>query len=450
MSERTYKKHVMRVIFPCALYSASAGVVIGIVVFFFKMLAEFLGDLSISIYAYVSNNLAYIPLLIIGLVLSAIIVYFIIKKIPEASGGGIPRSEGIVRGLLSFRWLHSIIGAITGSIFAFIAGLSVGSEGPGVQIGTAIGDGFNKIYHSRGHTWKRPVLTAGAAAGFGVVTGAPISGIVFAIEEANSKYEPYLVLAAGIGVIFASVTTSLLAHLFSIDMKILNNGPITDLTFNLMWIPAIIGIIAGFGAVLYNTLIEKVSKIAGKHLSKKMMSLIYLLSIFLITGIIGLLLPQATGSGHTLIFGVLERKFIWYMLIPILLVKLLLIAGTTASGAVGGMFLPMLSIGGTIGGLIGELFLVCGLSIEFYPIIILLTICSFFGGAIYAPITATVFIIESTGSFISGLHCIIAVFLSMMIMSVFKVESVNEVTLKEILRNYHKKDELNKTTQISN
>ncbi|MDR0752341.1 MAG: chloride channel protein [Christensenellaceae bacterium] len=424
----------MRVIFPCALYSASAGVVIGIVVFFFKMLAEFLGTLSADIYSFISHHLVYIPVLIIGLVLSAFVVFLVIKKIPEASGGGIPRSEGIVRGLLTFRWLHSIIGAIVGSIFAFIAGLSVGSEGPGVQIGTAIGDGFNKIYHSRGHTWKRPVLTAGAAAGFAVVTGAPISGIVFAIEEANSRYEPYLVLAAGIGVIFATVTVSFLANIFSVDMRILNVGSFTDLTISLIWIPAVIGIIAGIAAVIYNTLTEKVSLFASKHINKKFVPLIYLLSIFLLTGMVGLLLPQAIGSGHSLIFGVIERLYLWYILLAIFGVKLLLIAGTSASGAVGGMFLPMLSIGATVGGLIGELFLIGGLDIGFYPVIVLLTICGFFGGAIYAPITATIFIIEATGSFISGLHCIIAVFLSMMIMSIFKVESVNEVALKEILK----------------
>ena len=71
-------------------------------------------------------------------------MYFVHKKIPETKGGGIPKSEGVLRGTLKFRSFLTLIGTFFGSMISYFAGVPVGTEGPSVLIGTSVGDLCNK------------------------------------------------------------------------------------------------------------------------------------------------------------------------------------------------------------------------------------------------------------------------------------------------------------------
>ena len=71
------------------------------------------------------------------------------------------------------------------SLLSFLMGVPLGNEGPSVQIGTAVGRGTTRIALRKRFAWDRYSMTGGACAGFAVATGAPISGILFAVEEAH-------------------------------------------------------------------------------------------------------------------------------------------------------------------------------------------------------------------------------------------------------------------------
>ena len=76
---------------------------------------------------------------------------------------------------------------IVNSYIAFFTGLPLGNEGPSVLIGTALGRGTNNLFN-RTPAWDRYVMTGGAAAGFAVATGAPATGIIFALEEVHKRF----------------------------------------------------------------------------------------------------------------------------------------------------------------------------------------------------------------------------------------------------------------------
>ena len=74
------------------------------------------------------------------LVAFAIGMHILHKRIPETKGGGLPRSEGVLRGILPLKSIRTFFGTIVGSFISYFVGLPVGTEGPSVLIGTSIGD----------------------------------------------------------------------------------------------------------------------------------------------------------------------------------------------------------------------------------------------------------------------------------------------------------------------
>jgi H+/Cl- antiporter ClcA len=60
-------------------------------------------------------------------------------------------------------------------------------------------------------------------------------------------------------------------------------------------------------------------------------------------------------------------------------------------------------------------------------------VCAFIGGAIRSPITAVVLIIEVTGSLANGLFSIAAVFASITVLTILRVESVNDLILAKLI-----------------
>ena len=93
-SRGTYIKNI---ILPGFVISGLAGVFTGALIFFYKWGAEFIAELSGSIYAFVYSQPVFIPVMLIGLVGLALIMAFFIKDAPAVSGGGIPTAEGILR-----------------------------------------------------------------------------------------------------------------------------------------------------------------------------------------------------------------------------------------------------------------------------------------------------------------------------------------------------------------
>ena len=161
------------------------------VIFGFKYIAKMIEHYSKTIYELAKKSFVYIILVFVSLILLSLIMYFVHKKIPETKGGGIPKSEGVLRGTLKFRSFLTLIGTFFGSMISYMAGVPVGTEGPSVLIGTSVGDLCNKAT-KKDKALGRYIDTGGAAAGFAVATGAPLSGILFALEEIHKRFTPML------------------------------------------------------------------------------------------------------------------------------------------------------------------------------------------------------------------------------------------------------------------
>ena len=122
---------------PEFLHGILTGIVVGALIFLFRLAAEKLTEFSRQIYAAVRAEPLFIPLLFIGLILCALAMALLHRYAPSAKGGGIPRSEGILRGILPLRAGRTLLATLGGSFLSFFCGLPLGSEGPSVLSGTA-------------------------------------------------------------------------------------------------------------------------------------------------------------------------------------------------------------------------------------------------------------------------------------------------------------------------
>lgn len=450
MKRKDYKSYFKNVIVPVFVYGAFTGLVVGTAVYFFKWVAEWLTEKSTEIYHYAQTHW-YIALAVVaGVAVLAIAEYFLQKWSPETAGGGIPRAEGVLRGLLTFRWLRTGIAVIVNSWLSFFAGLPLGSEGPSVLLGTSIGGGTCKLPLSH-NSWDRYIMTGGACAGFAVATSAPVTGILFALEEAHKRFTPMIFLMAMSSVLFGVTVSNLwtlalgehavpLFNLLGADGERLLLGvfSIKDI-----WVPLLLGVAIGALAIGYNLFVFWIGKFYDTKL-KKVPQWARLIIVFVLSAAIGLIAfgdfdgTDALFGGGGLIVKLAENKFTWKIIFILLVIRFFMISFSTGSGATGGVFIPMLSIGALLGALMGNAFVAMGMDQALFPTVVMLSMSAFMGATTRAPLTALVFMLESTWNFSNMFYVAITVFISYFICEIVNVEPLYDVLLERMVHKQNK------------
>lgn len=444
MMKDNYKYYLGNVVKPVLVYGSATGLLAGTAVFFFKWVAEWLTEKSVEIYHAAQQNPWWIAVLAAGAAVLALIASFVQKWSSECRGGGIPRAEGVLRGLLTFRWLRTAVAVVVNSCISFFVGLPLGSEGPSVLLGTAIGGGTSKLPLSH-DSWNRYIMTGGACAGFAVATAAPVTGLLFGLEEAHKRFTPMIFLMCGSSVLFGMAASNLWSlalgaeqqPLFSIEL-------LAQFHMKDIWLPLFLGVVVAIFACGYNLTVFFMGKVFDGKL-KNAPQWAKLGVVFLLTVAIGVVSvgefdgTDALFGGGTLIEKTaLNVEFSWWILAVLLVIRFLTIAFTTSSGATGGMFIPMLSIGALVGALCGKLFVAMGMDEELFSAVVLVSMTAFMGAATRAPLTALVFTVECCWQFSNLFFVAIAVFVSYLICEVVKVEPLYDVLLKRMVERHNK------------
>lgn len=167
------------------------GVIAGIVVVFYRYLLEKALQFSKHMYVLQLRNYWMIPIWLIALIVSGWIVGILVKKEPMISGSGIPQVEGVVLRKLQMNWWKVILGKFAGGLLCICAGLSLGREGPSIQIGAATGQGFSRLF-KRIKLEEKFLITCGASAGLAAAFNAPFAGVIFALEEMHKIFHLWL------------------------------------------------------------------------------------------------------------------------------------------------------------------------------------------------------------------------------------------------------------------
>ncbi|MBO5357094.1 MAG: chloride channel protein [Clostridia bacterium] len=426
----SYKNFFLNLIFPALIFGSITGILTSIIVTLYKLIAKYIIEWSTLGYTYVSNHLYLLPIAIIASFGIAFLFAYIYKKLPNIRGGGIPTSIGILRGIITFKWLRTLIGTFLMSLTSFLIGVPLGNEGPAVQIGTAIGRGSVFALAKKHKAWDRYSMTGGACAGFSVATGAPVSGIMFAIEEAHQRISPMIIIVASVSVMFSRITSELIAPIFGVSINLFPKLVLPSLQVKNIWLPLVIGIIVGLFAVLFLYYYRAIYTLFNKLL-KKIPHAYKIFVVFALTLIFGVISLEYISTGHHLIEKLLtDNKIAIYSLILILLVRSTLTLFASSNSVTGGLFLPIMALGAVLSSILAKSLIFLGLDSSYYTIILVLGITACISSMMKTPLTAILFAVEALSCYENIIYVVIVSAVAFVITEMFRAESINDSVIE--------------------
>lgn len=404
------------------------GIFVGIVAAFVTVLYRFMLQFAEAVLFWVieftDGHPFYMAIWLLCLMLLAFLVAKITAWESMCSGSGIPQVQGEIKGYFDVNWWKLLISKMIGGTFCIIGGLSLGREGPSVQLGAMAGKGLAKLT-KQNKTKERYMITCGAGAGLAAAFNAPIAGVVFALEEIQKNFNASMLVC----VLAGCVTSDFLSkNAFGLDPVFHFHIP-DVIPLRYYGLLLLFGMILGLLGVLYSTMLLKGQNFYGKL--KKLRPEIRMMIPFLFAWIFAYTLPDVLAGGHAMIELVYGKYPALTTLVVLLVAKSLFSAVSFGSGAPGGIFFPLLIAGAYVGAVYGGF--VCdvfGMDTIYLTSFIILGMAGFFTSIVRAPITGIILIAEMTGGFEHLLPLAVVALTSYMVAHITKVEPIYESLLE--------------------
>ena len=433
-------------LFPCIALSCLTGVLTGAMIFLFKIAIKYVQRASEFIYGTVRSNPSFLPLLLLGAIAIGLVSFVLIKFFPIIRGSGIPNSLAILRGFIPFKWVRSLFGIFASTLLTFLVGVPLGNEGPAVQMGSSIGKGSVNLLGKGNKAWERYTMTGGACGGFAAATGAPLTGIIFAIEEAHRRFSPIIFMAASTATLAATMTMTGLCKLFpalEISPKLFDVPASAALPLKHFWLAIAIGLTVGAISIAFTKLYKLFNGLMNQTL-KKIPLIVKVITIFALVALIGFFLDGALGSGHAIIDAIFESHApIWYTLIALLLIRALLLLISTNTGITGGTLIPLITFGAILGSLISSLVVTTGiLPAQYSGAIVLISLSSFLAASSRTPLTAIILAVEIFSGFDNIIMIAIGVAFAYLTIEFSNAVSFNDLISEQKIHETHRGKEL--------
>ena len=360
---------VLRLVVQAAFVGGCTGGVIGV----FRWLYDHGNAWIVSTLRHGADDLATALIVFGTLILLALIVGQMVRKEPLISGSGIPQTELALAGQLPYPGFRIVASKFVGTLLSLSGGLSVGREGPSIQMGAAVGCGFGRIFQKL--TGEDP----GHAPRF-LIAGS-VAGLAAAVASFSAWF--VITILFGFGLVFP----------FS---------SIPSLDWGQMWLPVLFGVGTGLFSALYNTALLRVTEFHDHQ--KLVPAPLKPLLPFLLSGVLLYVYPQVlVGLGYSTadLGGLTPNGPLLLGSVALLLfVKIIFSILSFASGVPGGLLMPMLAIGSMVGAVGGTLLIGNGFSAEpQLPAYLVLGMAGLFSGTVRAPLTGTALVAEMSGAF---------------------------------------------------
>lgn len=334
----------------------------------------------------------WLALYILSFIIIAYLLKLIVAREPMCTGSGIPQIKGILQGDMSMRWFSVLWSKIIGGVLAIGAGMSLGREGPSVQIGACVGQGLSQTSRRTGFE-SRILMTAGAGAGLAAAFNAPLAGVIFGLEEMQKTISPALLLTG----ITASITAATVTEVVFGMSPVFSMGYLLPLPLNLFDVLVAAGIVIGLLGRLFNIALayslNTYSRLGLSGMKKPLVPLV-------LAGILGFVLPEILGGGNLLVDSLVVTDYTIGFLCLLFVGKFLFTMICFGSGVPGGIFLPMLVLGAAGGAVLAKLLVLAGLlPAMYYADIIVFGMAAYFSSVVKSPVTGSILILEMTGSF---------------------------------------------------
>ena len=281
------------------------------------------------------------------------------RRWPYIGGGGISQTRGVINGRIEYAHsFRQLLAKFAGGVLTLSSGLSMGREGPSVQMGSYIGDLVSKWGHILSGERKQ-LLAAGAGAGLAAAFAAPLAAATLVIESIERFDAP----KTAITTILAGVVAGAIAStIFPINPYHDIQAIVPDLSM-------------------------------GLHIK--------LLGLLGMAYIISLTVTDLTGGGEQFLMQQAEGgNSNIYWIAGMMFLHMVFTVFSFSSGLPGGNFIPTLVTGGLTGKLYALILVQHGIvRMESVSYVMLIGMGAFLVAVVRTPITAIILITEITGHF---------------------------------------------------
>jgi chloride channel protein, CIC family len=343
------------------------------------------------------------PRVVAAPVIAGIVVALLaIHVFPRVRGSGVNQVKSamyISNGYVPFR---TVIGKFVACALAIGSGQSLGPEDPSLLMGAGIASLIGRSLRLSQEK-VRLIAPVGTAAGLAAAFNAPISAVLFVIEEVIGTWSAGVLGAIVLAAVSSVVTMRAFLGADSL-FRVLPfrlAGPEEILAY------AALGVAGGAASLLLLKWIV--------YARPRMQALPQWTQYFqpaaagLLIGLIGIRFPQVMGAGYAIVDQAMHGQFVWQLLLLLAALKLLVTGFSFLSGTPGGLFAPTIFIGAMLGGAVGSI------EHHFFPALsatigtfALVGIGTLFAGFLRTPITSVFMVIELSGNYTAILPVIIS------------------------------------------
>jgi CIC family chloride channel protein len=316
--------------------------------------------------------------------------YLLFRYFPYARGSGVPQTKAALYARDGRISLRTVLGKFFCTSATLASGIPLGREGPAVQVGAGIASVLGRHLGLRPDKVKA-LLPVGAAAAVAAAFNTPLAAVLFALEEiVGDLHAPVLG-----SVVLASGTSWVVLRL------LLGNSPLFKVPQYQLVHPAefaiyaVLGIAGGLVSVAFIKLLLSMRE-RFLHLPQRTLWF-QPLAGGLLVGLLGLFVPQVLGVGYGYVGQALNGNMALKVMALLVILKLITVTTSYASGNAGGIFGPALFIGAMLGGSVGTL------AHQLLPVYTatpgayaLVGMGAVFAGIVRAPMTSVLMIFEMT------------------------------------------------------
>ncbi|WP_203649666.1 ClC family H(+)/Cl(-) exchange transporter [Secundilactobacillus yichangensis] len=368
------------------------GLIAGVIVSVFRLLISHGLQLVQWFFRQANHNPWLLVIWVAVSILLTLLIGHWIKETPEIKGSGIPQVEGQLMGEVEYKWWPVLWKKFAGGVLAIGSGLFLGREGPSIQLGATVGQGFAASRKISGNK-RRILIASGASAGLSAAFNAPIASSLFILEEVYHNFSTMVwitALASAIAADFVSTFFFGLTPVLHIDyVHVLPLGQYG-------WL-ILLGLLLGLFGRLYQIVVLRVG--SWYHKFKLLPDEYNSLIAFILLIPVGLFLPQILGGGNQLIISIGGQAPGIMVLLIVFAVRFIYSMMAYGTGLPGGIFLPILTLGAVLGALFGQLLVAFHLaSTSLVPIFTITAMAGYFAGISKAPFTSILLITEMVGT----------------------------------------------------
>ncbi len=346
--------------------------------------------------------------------------YLLYRYFPNARGSGVPQTKAALFARDGRITLRTVLGKFFCTSATLASGIPLGREGPSVQVGAGIGSVLGRFLGLPTEQVKK-LIPVGAAAAIAAAFNTPLAAVLFSLEEITGDlYAP--VMGA---VVLASATSWMVLRVFLGDHPLFKVPQYQLVHPAEFAVYAVLGVAGGVVSAAFTKILLG---IRARFLRFPQKTVWFQPAVGgLIVGLMGWFVPQVLGVGYGFVGEALNGRMAFQLMALLVVLKLLAVTTSYATGNAGGIFGPSLFIGAMLGGTVGTV------AHHFFPFhtatpgaYALVGMGAVFAGVVRTPMTSVLMIFEMTQDYAVIVPLMIANLVSLFVASQLQHEPIYE------------------------